>query len=648
MCGIAGFYGQFDASLLESMNHLLTHRGPDAEGTLVLPEAGVGLAHRRLSIIDLSERGKQPMWDTTHSAVIVYNGELYNFRELRETLQSRGYQFHSQTDTEVLLNLYLEHGPEMLPLLNGMFAFAIWDQRKNELFLARDGVGVKPLYYAQTPRGLLFASEMKSLLLAHDVDRSINPQAVRNYLTYLWCPAPESMLNGVSKLEPGFALLARDGNIQRHWRFYDLPYDQPIARITDEEAADELRTRLETAVERQMVADVDVGAFLSGGLDSSSVVAMARRVAPEKRIQCFTIGFEETRRLQKEGFDIDLPYAERVAEHLDVDLHTIWVGSEIIDWLEKMIYHLDEPQADPAPLNAYFICKLAREHGIKVLLSGAGGDDILGGYRRHHALMLERYWTWLPKTARSWLRRLAERTPTTSALGRRVAKAFQYADSHPDDRIASYFRWVTPELEAGLYGPLLREDAGLAGRRSPLDCSLDNLPDGTHPLNRMLYLDAKHFLTDHNLNYTDRMSMATGVETRVPLLDPDLMAFAARLPVGMKQRGSVGKWIFKKAMEPYLPHDVIYRSKVGFGAPLRSWLTHQLRPMVDDLLSPSTLSRRGLFDPQGVQRLVDLDRAGRVDASYTIFSLMCIELWCRQFLDATQLQIPAEPAAAVA
>lgn len=636
VCGIAGFYGDFDRDLLDQMSGAIAHRGPDGEGTIIIPESGLGLAHRRLSIIDLSERGRQPMWDASETVVIVYNGELYNFRELRETLIGKGYTFRSQTDTEVLLNLYREYGEDMLGRLNGMFAFAIWDAGTKSLFLARDGMGVKPLYYAETPAGFLFASELKSLLASPDVDRTVNPAAIRNHLRYLWCPAPETMLQSVRKLEPGCALVVRHGKVARRWTFYDLPYDQPIAALSDEEAAEELQVRLQEAVRRQMVADVEVGAFLSGGLDSSSLVAMARDAEPGRRLQCFTIGFRDERQVAEEGFPVDLPYAERVAQHLDVDLHTVWVGSEMIDEIETMLYHLDEPQADPAPLNAYFICRLAREQGIKVLLSGAGGDDILGGYRRHYALQLERYWSWLPRSGRRILRQVAERIPTSNAWGRRFARAFGHADWSPQQRIEGYFRWIGPTLEAELAGPLLKASPE---PESPLRASLRRLPAGVPPLNQMLYLDAKHFLIDHNLNYTDRMSMATGVETRVPLLDPDFVAFAARLPVHMKQRGPVGKWIFKKAMEPYLPHDVIYRPKGGFGAPIRGWLGGPLRPLVDDVLSETSLSRRGLFDPQAVRRLIALDRAGRVDVAYPLFALVCIELWCRLFLDASRAAI---------
>ncbi|MHB8533838.1 MAG: asparagine synthase (glutamine-hydrolyzing) [Sulfuricaulis sp.] len=629
MCGIVGFSGRFSRELLEKMNLKVSHRGPDDFGAYFIIDKGIGLAHRRLSIIDLSPLGHQPMWDSTNTVAIIFNGEIYNYLELRADLIARGCRFNSQSDTEVLLNLYLHDGEAMLPRLNGIFAFAIWDTRDDSLFIARDGLGVKPLYYAETPKGLLFASELKALLEEPDVDRSLNIQAVHYHMIYLWCPAPYTILNGVKKLEPGHAMVVKEGRVRRSWRYYDMPYDQPIEQLSEQTAISQVEDALREAVTRQMVADVPVGAFLSGGLDSSAVAAFAREASPGHKLQCFTIGFKDAS-ARKEGMTEDLPYAQRVARHLDVDLHTIYVGPEMVGRLEEMIYHLDEPQADPAPLNALFISQLAREHGIKVLLSGAGGDDIFTGYRRHYALMQEKSWGWMPAPVRLGISKAARMLPHGIPWARRLSKAFQYANLNGDERIVSYFFWFSPEALENLYASRLR---GTAAYSMPLLSSLANLPDDTQKLNRMLYLEGKHFLADHNLNYTDKMSMAAGVEVRVPLLDPDLVALAARLPVRFKQNGRVGKWVFKKAMEPYLPKDVIYRPKTGFGVPLRHWLRYELRPVVEDVLSKRSIEARGLFDAVGIQELIDNDRNGRVDGTYTIFSLICIELWCRIFLD---------------
>lgn len=627
--------GNFSSSLLDQMGARIAHRGPDDAGTSWLPDQRVGLVHRRLAIIDLSPLGHQPMWSEDGEIGIVFNGEIYNYRELRRELLGKGMTFRGGSDTEVLLAAYRQYGEAMLARLNGIFAFVICDRRRRRLFLARDGAGVKPLYYAQTPKGFLFASELKALLAEPSLDRDLDPAAVAYHLAYLWCPAPFTMLKSVRKLEPGCAMVVHEGRVERHWRYYDLPNGAPIP-LDERDAVTQVEQSLRRAVERQMVADVEVGAFLSGGLDSSAIVTFAREFVPQGRLRCFTIGFND-RRWEQEGMAADLPYATRVARHLGVGLEVIHVGPEIVDRLQEMIFHLDEPQADPASLNARFICQLARSHGIKVLLSGAGGDDIFSGYRRHYALAQERWWSWLPARLRRELSGAVRHFPTRHPLGRRLVRAFQYAGLEGDERLTSYFYWTAPERIKRLCADRLKDAATPASVSAPLRAALNNLPRDAPALNRMLYLEAKYFLADHNLNYTDKMAMAEGVEVRVPFLDPDLVSLAARLPVRYKQHGRTGKWILKKVMERHLPHDVVYRPKTGFGAPIRAWLRAELREMVDDLLSPTSLSRRGLFDPHEVRWLIAQDRAGKVDGAYTIFSLLCIEVWCRLFLDGSRL-----------
>jgi len=630
MCGIAGFSGHFSQRELIEMGARIAHRGPDGAGDFFLPERGIGLTHRRLSIIELSEAGHQPMVDRSGQVVITFNGEIYNFLELREELLAAGHLFKGRSDTEVLLNMYLHHGEAMLPKLNGIFAFAIWDGRSQNLFVARDDFGVKPFYYAQTPRGLVFASELKALLCVPDVDKTIDPYAILLHLTYLWCPAPQTILSQVKKLEPGCAMRVRAGKIERAWQYATSPYDQPLLSLSAEEAAHQVEDAVRRAVTRQMVADVPVGAFLSGGLDSSAIVAFARQIQPD--LQCFTIGFQPGSR-GADGFADDWPYAHKVAQHLGVTLHTVNVGPEMTDRLEQMIYHLDEPLADPASFNTLFISQLAREHGIKVLLSGTGGDDIFSGYRRHYALQQERYWGWMPQRVRQCLSGATGWLPTESPWLRRIRKAFEYAELTGDERLTSYFYWAPPYRLAGLLSEKNRAQESHRSVAEPFLSALHTLPQGLPALHRLLFLERKFFLADHNLNYTDKMSMAAGVEVRVPLLDPDLVMLAARLPVDFKQRGREGKWIFKKAMEKYLPKEVIYRPKSGFGVPLRSWLHHELKSLVADVLSHDAIARRQIFDAGAVAHLIRQDAAGKIDATYSIFSMMCIEMWCRQFLD---------------
>jgi asparagine synthase (glutamine-hydrolysing) len=607
----------------------IAHRGPDDSGHWGDATAGVGLGHVRLSILDLTPLGHQPMASADGQVVIAFNGEIFNFRELRAELVARGHAFRGHSDTEVLLQLYIAEGEAMLQRLNGMFTFAIWDAKRQALFVARDEMGVKPLYYTQTSKGVLLASEMKALLAFPSVSNQINPVALRDHLTYLWAPTPHTMLSGVFKLPAGDAMWVQRGRITRQWHWAQNPVLQPIVARTDVMAIAQVREAVRTAVQRQMVADVPVGAFLSGGLDSSAVVAFARQAAPDTRLQCFTIAMDPAGERQ-EGMVSDLPYARSVAAHLDVDLHVVQAGPAMADELANMIWHLDEPVADPAQLNALLISRLARAQGIKVLLSGSGGDDIFTGYRRHYALQTERFWAGLPQGLRAGAAALARQLPTGTVLGRRVRKLLSHAGLVGDARMASYFEWLEESRVDSLLTPELRT----ASRRpNPLVASLADLPDSVPRLNRMLYLECRHFLADHNLNYTDKMSMAAGVEVRVPLLDPDLVRLAFSLRLDQKQRGRQGKWVFSEAMRGILPDNILNRPKTGFGAPLRTWLGGPLRALLLDNLAPAILRRRGLFDPDGVQQLIADDAAGRLDGSYPLFSVLCVELWCRAFID---------------
>lgn len=631
MCGIAGFFGNYSGESLERAGRAIAHRGPDADGIWFDMGAGIGLAHRRLSILDLSSSGAQPMVSDDGAVVLVFNGEIYNFRELRAELEASGHQFRGHSDTEVLLHLYLVHGEAMLSRLNGIFAFALWDKRKQSLFVARDALGVKPLYFAETSAGFAFASEIKALLCLVPEARELDIPSLHRYLNFLWCPGEGTPLRGVRKLLPGEAMLVRDGKVTQRWAWYQLPVFRGVTgTLSEADALSGTVDGLRQAVQRQLVADVPVGAFLSGGLDSSALVAFAREQVPD--IRCFTI---ESVGGQEAGATDDLPYARRVAKHLKVPLDVVQINaSRMADDLERMVAQLDEPLADPAPLNVFYISQLARQQGIKVLLSGAGGDDFFTGYRRHVAVNYERYWDWLPQRVRSGLEQATASMDQRKSLFRRLAKGCSGAGLAGDMRLANYFVWAKESQLLGLYTPEFRARLGQESADKPMLDFLSPLPASVQPLDKMLALEQRFFLADHNLNYTDKMSMAAGVEVRVPFLDLDLVEHAAQIPLGLKQRGRVGKWVLKKAMEPYLPHDVIYRPKSGFGAPLRRWMRHELRPLLGDLLSADSLKRRGLFEPAAVQRLIAQNDSGQVDAAYTLLSLLTIEIWCRAYIDS--------------
>jgi len=637
MCGIVGFFGSFDEHNLHKALSLLSHRGPDDSGFYIDKNNFVALGHTRLSIQDLSSLGHQPMISDDGQVVLIFNGEIYNFRELRSSLQSNGYFFKGKSDTEVLLNLYLDCGSSMFSCLNGIFSIAIWDARNQTMLIARDALGVKPLYYSLSSSGVIFASEIKAILPLLHKPFDLDAISLQRYLSFLWCPGEGTPIKSVRKVLPGEAIEIQIGGITKHWAWYELPEFNKKSSRKSKSKSDwltETKYHLRKAVHRQMVSDVPVGAFLSGGLDSSAIVAFAREKNPD--IRCFTINCNGG---QEDGFTDDLPYARRVAKHLGVPLDVVQIdASHMASDLERMVWQLDEPLADPAPLNVLYISQLAREQGIKVLLSGAGGDDLFTGYRRHRALMAERWLSLLPISVRRRLAHFSGSLDQSRVIGRRLSKLFSGSTLDGDARLVNYFRWLQRDDLNRLYSDEFRSALNGSKAEAPMLDFLQDLPPEASRLERMLSLEQRFFLADHNLVYTDKMSMAVGVEVRVPFLDLDLVNFASRIPAKYKQRGKEGKWILKKAMEPYLPHDVIYRPKSGFGAPLRRWIRYELREMLGDLLSAENLYRRGLFNPSAVQQLISDNDAGRIDASYTLLSLLCIEIWCRRFIDQSDPQ----------
>ena len=627
MCGIAGYLGAFEPGLLLRMNRAQGHRGPDGSGEHV--DGRAGLAHVRLSILDLSEAARQPMTSADGRVIVSYNGEIYNYRELRADLEREGAVFRGTGDTEVLVELLARHGAAAFARLDGIFAVAAWFPNERRLLLARDPAGVKPLYWAATPAGPAFASELKALREVPGVDWTPDPAAIRCYLSLLYAPGEMTPVRGVRKVLPGQILEWNDSAGLTSSSYVAPHYAQEVQPFSQRQAAEAVRHYLNQAVRRQLVSDVPLGGFLSGGLDSSAVAHYAvRTLGDASRYPCFTLG--PLAAAAGEGFVDDHPYAVSVAAQLGVPLHVAPFSESALEHLDTVVRQLDEPTADLAAFTTYAICQEARARGVKVLLSGAGGDDLFTGYRRHRALESERWWGWWPRPLRALLRTSFARLAPTSAFGRRYSKLFRYADRSPDERIAGYFQWLHDDLLAPVLAPAFRADPG----RRPADAliaSLDGLPRSASRLNRMLHLDRSHFLADHNLNYTDKMAMACGVEVRVPFLDRDLVAFSERLPDRLKQRGGEGKYALREAMRSVLPDSILDRPKTGFGYPLRG-LTHgtfgrRLREMAAD----GRLEASGVFDREGVLRLLDADARGEVDAAYPLLGVLFVESWFRQF-----------------
>jgi asparagine synthase (glutamine-hydrolysing) len=625
MCGIVGIAAADGQTLpaLKSAVEKIAHRGPDGQGVFATDRVAFG--HTRLAIIDLSEAGAQPMVSHDGRFVMTYNGEIYNFAALRDALIARGVRFKGESDSEVLLEGFVHFGPDVLNWLNGIFAFAILEIESGEMFLARDQLGIKPLYWAAGKFGVAFSSEIKALIAVAPIDRTIDRVAVEQHLTYVWSPGERTLFEGVKKLEPGTAMIVRDGRVARQWSYWSSPRYAPKTDWTKNDCAQALGDCVTDAVQRQLIADVPVGAFLSGGIDSTAIVAAARERQPD--IRCYTMAIK--------GGTIgemtdDLQYARIAAKELGVSLTEIDVSpSDIINNIERMVFELDEPLADPACLNLRFMAEAARRDGVKVLLSGTGGDDLMSGYRRHVASKYNGFWDYIPQGARNAVSGWSSSARQSSAASRQVKKYLRDVHRSRDERIASLFAWCQPEVARSLMlDPATDPTRPFGVLQQQLD-GLSGMPD----IEKCLELDRRFFLADHNLPYTDKMGMAVGTEIRVPLLDLEMVKFAATIPAEWKCNGRHLKWMFKQSQIGRVPDVIMNRPKTGFGVPLRGWLNEELLPMAQDMLSPETIKRRGLFEPEAMSRLFADNAAGRVDATYTLFSAMCVEMWCKNFVD---------------
>lgn len=639
MCGILGLINRnkaiVDPVLIAKMNATIAHRGPDDSGLWV--HQHIGLAHQRLSILDVTANGHQPMVTEDNQYVIVFNGEIYNHLAIRNELIAKGITFKSTSDTETLLYGYCVYGEQIVQKLNGIFSFAIYDRQKEEIFIARDHYGVKPLYYYIAEDVLLFSSEIKGLIHHPTLDKSIDYKSLMNYLNYLWSPKEGTPFKYVKKLEAGHFLkysISKDSFSLV--KYYDIPFNGTYKQVTSErELIFELEQKLNKAVERQLLSDVPVGFFVSGGLDSSLVAAIAKQQLGNEPVTCFTINTGES--VEEEGFENDIYYARKLSKQLGLNLIELDANLSIINDFDKMIWHLDEPQADPAPLNVYNISKEARALGFKVLLGGTAGDDVFSGYRRHIALKYESYVDYIPLRPRKWLKGMALELDSGKAINRRIRKVMQNIELEKMSRMAGYFSWIPLVVNESLFSDQVKQE--LAGH-NPSDILIDmlqNIPNEESDLNKMLYWEMKTFLPDHNLNYTDKMSMAAGLEARVPFLDRELVDFSASIDPSMKLSEGKTKFILRKVAEKYLPNAIIYRPKAGFGAPVRQWITYDLDAMIADRLAPEKIKQRGIFDEKAVWALINANKAGKIDASYTIWSLLAIESWMRQFVDGEKL-----------
>ncbi|MFA6092453.1 MAG: asparagine synthase (glutamine-hydrolyzing) [Elusimicrobiota bacterium] len=632
MCGICGIVysspDKVDRGLLRKANDLLIHRGPDDEGSFV--DAYAGLAMRRLSIIDLST-GRQPITSSDGTKTIVLNGEIYNYQELRAELEQKGYPFKTRTDTEVLLALYEKEGPACLRRLRGMFAFAIWDGRARKLFIARDRIGKKPLFYALGSGFLAFASELRSLLVWPGVQRALNPKAVDYFLSLQYIPSPHTIYAGIHKLPPAHHMTFQDGkvSIERYW---DLPLGQPPITTDVEEACALIRGKLKEAVRLRMIADVPLGAFLSGGVDSSIIVALMSELS-SRPVKTFAIGFEE-----KEFSE--LPYARIMAEACGCDHQEFIVTAQMAEVLPKLAWHYGEPYADSSALPSYYVSRETRRF-VTVALNGDGGDENFAGYIRYFAMKAARIFDVMPEPMRKLLRAGAEFLPekqapfSTAWRAKRFLRSAAFADLPARHlRMVCYF---SEEDKQGLYTPAMRKAMGIQEGCERADAvryldAVFQQAKGEDFVNQLLYADFRTYLPECLMTKMDIASMANSLEARSPFLDHEFVELAFRMPGDWKLKGLRGhKWILKKAFADRLPRAIGRRGKMGFGIPLGPWFRGRLKDYWQDNVLGSDALGRGYFERAALEGMWDEHQSGRRDHGYRLWALLMLELWHKQY-----------------
>jgi asparagine synthase (glutamine-hydrolysing) len=618
MCGIAGIVsngaGKIDAETIHRMCQTIVHRGPDDEGIFV--KGGVGLGMRRLSIIDVAG-GHQPVFNEDRTVWVVYNGEIYNFPELRSELEARGHRFSTHTDTEVIVHLYEELGSDCVKKLRGMFAFALFDERKRRLLLARDRLGKKPLHYALSGDRLLFGSEIKTILAIEPELAVPNQEALLQYFYFGYIPDPNTAFTPIHKLSPGHLLEYAEGKVHTR-QYWDLPQYGTHSPASEEECLEELERLLAEAVRIRLIADVPLGAMLSGGTDSSTIVALMAR-ATSRPVKTFAIGFKHA------DFN-EAPYARIVAEKFGTDHHELILDPDIVQTVDMITRSLEEPFGDSSMLPTYYVSRLARQH-VTVALSGDGGDEAFAGYARYRIHLQDRSHEWIPRWAGRFYRNQMHSRLPYNVPGRSLA----YSISLPwQDRYTEGISFKPFQREMGL---LSDEFAGSFEPLKLFRSYLDEAP-ATDPLSRVLYLDSKTYLPGDILTKVDRMSMLTSLEARVPMLDHVFLEFVTALTPEWKMRKGSQKYILRKLAERVgVPREVLYRAKQGFALPLGHWMRHELKDLIlTVMLEPRTL-QRGYFNPAGVRRLLDEHFKERRDHSARIWRLLMFELWHRNFLE---------------
>jgi asparagine synthase (glutamine-hydrolysing) len=627
MCGITGIINSgsrpLEREILERMNRCIEHRGPDDDGFYI--NENVGLAMRRLSIIDLAH-GKQPIHNQDRTKWIVYNGEVYNYQELREDLDKRGHKFYTNSDTEAIVHLYDEYGADCVQYLRGMFAFAIWDETDKSLFIARDRVGKKPLLYSHQANGdLIFGSEFQALLAHPSVSREVDFEAIDNYLSYLCVPAPQTAYQQIRKLEPAHWLRWKDGQIetQRYW----LPDFSKKIKISEREAEEETLRLLRESTRMRMISEVPLGAFLSGGVDSSTVVALMAQES-EKPVKTFSIGFEE------QDFS-ELKYAKRVAEHVGAEYHEFIVKPDALEVLPILVEHYGEPYSDSSAIPTYYVSKETRKF-VTVALNGDGGDESFGGYERYAAMKIAELYRRFPASARKlFIEKPINLIPTSEFKRSRVRDAKRFVQAANLSTTERYFHWMSTFKSAAkkeLYTKDFAETVSAQNSSVFLDKWFAKA-NGSGSLDAILLTDQMTYLPNDLLVKVDIASMANSLEARSPLLDHKVIEFAASLPEKLKMQRFETKYLLKKVAAKLVPPEVIYRRKMGFGVPIGNWFRGEMKSFVREVLLSEKSLNRGILKREIVERYVSEHTEAKRDHAYQIWTLLMLELWFQRFID---------------
>lgn len=621
MCGIAGkhyFYGGREVSrqIIEAMTDVMAHRGPNDRG--LYRGTSVALGHRRLSILDLSSAGHQPMSNEDGTVWVVFNGEIYNYKQLRSRLESHGHVFKSNTDTEVIVHAYEEYAEDCVKHFHGMFAFGIWDERNRKLFLARDHFGIKPLYYFVGQDFLSFGSEIKAILQDEDVPKAVDTQSLSNFLSVHYVPAPRTMFEGIKKLPPGHTLVVDGGKItvSKYWEFEKK---EPL-RLEEDELAEYVYGQLKHSVEQRLQSDVPIGTLLSGGLDSTAILGLMTEITGDS-IPSFSVGYSND---GEDGFS-EFQYSRLAAKHFRSDYHEAIVTPEMfLDFLPKAVWYQDEPIGEPASIPLYFVCKLAKDRGITVLLSGEGSDELFAGYNRHIGEVASQKYGMLPGPLHKAAKWMLSVMPRVSAM-RKGHRSMAIPDFW--QRYQSWHTVFSNDLKGELLDSSITHMdafADMFAHYRPSELPLDNL-------DKILWLDSKVWLPDDLLMKKDKMGMATSLEARVPFLDHRFAEIAFSISSDMKVRRLGGKYVLKKSMERLLPKEIIYRKKAGFPTPISKWMAHDLRKPITEILCDSGSSDHGFFDRNVVKRLLDEHVSGRENHERLLFPILNFDLWYREF-----------------